>query len=224
MKLADILQYLETISGNIHFNYLDIVFIIIISAFSIYGLIRGFVKEIVSIISIVLGFYIALYWYEEAARYLAGFKNQNLQNILGFILVFIVASLILSLLGKLVSLALKGIELGCINYLLGLVFGFVKGVFVVCVILMVLVYFQPHSNKVLAESQLAPTIISLTKTIAALAPPGLREQFTVKLDKLKKVWSHESAINALLKALPGQPAATSTNTIIPDSSKRKKSL
>ena len=71
MKLSDILHYLETISGNIHFNFLDIVIIIIISAFSIYGLIRGFVKEIVSIISIVLGLYIALHWYEEAARYLA---------------------------------------------------------------------------------------------------------------------------------------------------------
>lgn len=220
MKLSDILQYLETISGNIHFNYLDIVFIIIISAFSIYGLIRGFVKEIVSIISIVLGFYIALYWYEEAARYLAGFKNQNLQNILGFILVFIVASLILSLLGKLVSLALKGIELGCINYLLGLVFGFAKGVFVVCVILLVLVYFQPHSNKVLAESQLTPAIISLTKTIAAFSPSGLKEQFTVKFDELKKVWKQGSAINTLLKAPPGQPEATSTTTIIPDSSTR----
>jgi|GEM_PF-746778 len=220
MKLSDILHYFETISGNIHFNYLDIVFIIIISAFSIYGLIRGFVKEIVSIISIVLGFYIALYWYEEAARYLAGFKNQNLQNILGFILVFIVASLIVSLLGKLVSLALKGIELGCINYLLGLVIGFFKGVFVVCVFLLVLVYSQPYSNKVLAESQLTPAIISLTKTIAAFTPSGLKEQFTVKFDELKKVWNKGPAINTLLKAQPGQPAATSTTTMVPESSER----
>jgi membrane protein required for colicin V production len=205
-------------------NFLDIVLFIIIFALSIYGLIRGFVKEIVSIISIVLGLNIALHWYEEAARYLTYLNNQNQQNILGFIIVFIGVSLLLSILGKLVSIVLKGIKLGCLDHLLGLVLGFVKGVVVACAMLLVLVSFLPPSNKVLAESQLAPTIISLTKTIAALAPPGLREQFTVKLDKLKKVWSHESAINTLLKALPGQPAATSTTTIIPDSSKRKKSL
>jgi membrane protein required for colicin V production len=220
MKFIDILHYLETISANIHFNFLDIVIIIIISAFSIYGLIRGFVKEIVSIISIVLGFYIALHWHEEAARYLAGFKNQNLQNILGFIIVFIVASLILSLLGKLVSLTLKGIDLGCIDHLLGLVFGFAKGVFVVCVILLVLVSFLPPSNKVLAKSQLTPAIITLTKTIAAFSPSGLKNQFTVKFDGLKNVWKQGSIINTLLKSPPGQPAATSTTTIFPDSSER----
>lgn len=220
MKLFDVLHYFETISGNIHLNLLDIVIIIIISTFSIFGLIRGFVKEIVSIISIVLGFYIALHWYEEAARYFTVLKNQNLQNILGFIIVFIVVSLILGLLGKLVSLPLKGIDLGCIDHLLGLVFGFVKGVVVVCAILLVLVSFMPPSNKVLAKSQLTPTIISLTKTIAAFSSPRLKEQFTVKLDALKKVWGQGSVINTLLKTLPGQPAATSTTTIIPDSSKR----
>ena len=217
MNLSDILHYLETISANIHFNFLDIFIIIIISAFSIYGLIRGFVKEIVSIISIVLGFYIALYWHEEAARYLAGFKNQNLQNILAFIIVFIVASLILTLLGKLLSLALKGIDLGCINYLLGFVFGFVKGVVVVCVIFLALASFLPPSSKVLAESQLTPAIISLTKTIAASSPSSLKERFTVKLDVLKKVWCQGSVIDTLIKDMPGQPAATSTTTIIPDS-------
>jgi len=220
MKLSDILQYLETISGNIHLNYLDIVFITIISAFSIFGLIRGFIKEIVSIISIVLGLYIAIHWYGEAARYLTFLKDQNLQDILGFIIVFIGVSLILSLLGKLVSLALKGIDLGCIDHLLGLVFGFVKGVVVVCAILLVLVSFLPPSNKRLAESQLTPDIISLTKAIAAFSPPSLKERFTVKLDELKKVWRQGSTINTFLKALTGQPAATSTTTIIPDSSKR----
>jgi membrane protein required for colicin V production len=220
MKLSDILQYLETISGNIHFNFLDIVIVIIIAAFSIYGLIRGFVKEIVSIIAIVLGLYSALHWYEEAARYLAGFKNQNLQNILGFIIVFIGVSLILGLLGKLVSLALRGIELGCIGHLLGLVFGFAKGVIVVCVILLVLVSFLPPSNKVLAKSQLTPAVISLTKSIAAFSPSGLKEQFTVKLGELKKVWRQGSTINTLLKTMPGQPAATSKTTIIPDNSTR----
>jgi membrane protein required for colicin V production len=220
MKLPDILHYLETISANIHFNLLDIFIIIIISAFSIYGLIRGFVKEIVSIISIVLGFYIALYWHEEAARYLAGFKNQNLQNILAFIIVFIVASLIVTLLGKLLSLALNGIDLGCINYLLGLVFGFVKGVFVVCVFLLALVSFLPYSNTLLANSQLTPAIISLTKTVADFSPANFKKQFTVKFDELKNVLKQASTINTLLKAPSGQPAAASTTTILSDSSER----
>ena len=200
-------------------NFLDIIILIIIFALSIYGLIRGFVKEIVSIISIVLGLSFALHWYEEAARYLAFLNNQNQQKILGFIIVFIGVSLLLSVLGKLMRLVLKGINLGCLDHLLGLVVGFVKGVVVACAILLVLVSFLPPSNKVLAGSQLAPTIISLTKTIAALAPPGLKEQFTVKLDKLKNVWSHGSVIDNLLKSLPGQSAATSTTTIIPERSK-----
>ena len=118
------------------------------------------------------------------------------------------------------NLALKDINLGCIDHLLGLVFGFIKGVVVVCAILLVLVSFLPPSNKVLAKSQLTPDIISLTKAIAAFSPPSLKGQFTVKLDELKKVWRQESLINTFLKALPGQPAATSTTTIIPDSSKR----
>ena len=220
MKLFDVLHYLETISGNIHLNFLDIVIITIIFAFSIYGLIRGFVKEIVSVISIVLGLYIATHWYGEAALYLTFLKDQNLQNILGFIIVFIGGSLLLSLLGKLVSLALKDINLGYINHLLGLVFGFVKGVVVVCVIFLALASFLPPSNKVLAESQLTPAIISLTKTIAASAPSSLKEQFTVKLDVLKKFWGQGSVIDTLIKDMPGQPAATSTTTIIPNSSKR----
>jgi membrane protein required for colicin V production len=220
MKLSDILNYLETLSGNIHFNFLDIVFIIIISGFSLYGLIRGFVKELVSIISILLGLCIALYWYEEAARYLTFLRDQNLQNILGFITVFIGMSLIFGLLGKLANLALMGIETGCMGHLLGFVFGFVKGVAVVCVILLVLVSFLPPSNKRLSGSQLSPAIISLTKTLAALAPTGLTERFAVKLDELKKVWSRGSPINTVPKADPGQPASTSTTTIIHHSGMR----
>ena len=221
MIFSDILHYLEIISGNIHLNYLDIVFITIISAFSIFGLIRGFVKEIISIISIVLGLYIAIHWHEEAARYLTFLKDQNLQDILGFIIVFIGVSLLLSLLGKLVSLALENIDLGCIDHPLGFVFGFVKGVVVVCVIFLALASFLPPSSKVLAESQLTPAIISLTKTIAASAPSSIKEQFTMKLDVLKKVWCQGSVIDTLIKDMPGQPAATSTTTIIPDSKRYK---
>jgi membrane protein required for colicin V production len=202
-------------------NFLDIVLFIIIFALSIYGLIRGFVKEIVSIISIVLGLNIALHWYEEAARYLSFLNNQNQQNILGFIIVFIGVSLLLSILGKLVSLVLKSINLGCLDHLLGLVLGFVKGVVVACVILLVLVSFLPPSNKVLAGSQLAPSIISITKTIVVLAPSGFKEQFMVNLDKLHKVWGNGSGINTLLKALREQFTATPTTTINPDNSKRK---
>jgi membrane protein required for colicin V production len=216
MNLSDFLHYLETMSGNIHFNYLDIVFFIIIAAFSIFGLVRGFVKGIVSIIAVVLGLYIAIHWYGEAARYLTGFKDQDLQDILGFMIVFIGVSLILGLLGKLLSLALGDIELGCIDHVLGLVFGFIKGVVVVCVILLVLASFLPPSNKVLAKSQLTPTIISLTKTIAASAPSSLKEQFTVKFDVFKKVWCQGSVIDTLVKDMWGQHAATSTTTIIPD--------
>lgn len=224
MKLFDAFHYLEenwaAFLGTIHANVLDIVFFIIISAFAIFGLIRGFVKEIVSIIAIVLGLYIAIQWHEEVARYLTILKDKKLQDILGFIIVFIGASLLLSLLGKLMSLALDDIDLGCIDHLLGFVFGFIKGVAVVCVILLALASFLPPSNKMLAESQLTSAIISLTKTIAASAPSSLKEQFTVKLDVLKKVWGQGSVIDTLIKDMPGQAAATSTTTIIFHSSKR----
>jgi membrane protein required for colicin V production len=103
----------------------------------IMGLIRGFVREALSLAAWIVAFFAARSLSPLVASYIHGVGQEGLRQmaaaVIIFILVLVLAQLLASLLGKLVSLA----GLGGLNRFLGMVFG--AGRAVVVLVLLTLV-------------------------------------------------------------------------------------
>lgn len=109
-------------------NILDIVFLVCLVPAVIQGLRKGFIAQVVAIISLILGGWIAYHFSSAATRWLGQWIEVSgpAMDIISFILIFAIVVTILFLLGKVLETSIKIIMLGWLNRLLGLIFALVK--------------------------------------------------------------------------------------------------
>ena len=102
---------------------------------SIYGLYRGFIKEVLSLTGLVLSFYLASNFDNSLANIVPIENKSDFLIISPFILIFVSTLILTSLLIKLVSKVLKLVGLSILNRFFGFVFGMARGLMIVLVIL-----------------------------------------------------------------------------------------
>lgn len=118
-------------------NTLDIILIIPIA----YGIFRGYraglVKEVSSIVGVILAIYCSRYFSMPLSDMLVDKfdLSQSLANPIAYSLVFIAVMILVSLLSKMISTIVKAIMLGFVNRVLGAIFGAVKYLLILSVIL-----------------------------------------------------------------------------------------
>ncbi len=173
-------------------NTLDIIFLILIGASVLYSLIRGLVREVFSFLAMILGFCGASYGYLAiASRLRRWVENETLAQVFGFVLLFILLALAITLLGRALSRFVKKTNLSLGDHLGGGAFGFLKAIFLVAVILLVLTAFLPPRSKVLLESKVSPHILTIARQLSFLVPEKLRALYTARERELKKYWASE---------------------------------
>jgi len=118
---------------------LDIIILICFIPALVRGIQKGFVEQLVGIISIVLGAWLAFKFSQPLGAWLTQFINLDAQllQILSFILVVILAILLLHLVGRLITGTLKLVSLGWLNRLLGVVFALLKAALVIGLIIFI---------------------------------------------------------------------------------------
>jgi membrane protein required for colicin V production len=108
----------------------------IISISTIVSLIRGFVKEALSLLCWVVAFVIARSFYTHLATLFDGIiSTPSLRLLAAFVLLFVVALIIGALINHLISAIVKSTGLTGTDRMLGMVFGLVRGVILVVVII-----------------------------------------------------------------------------------------
>ncbi|MES2366679.1 MAG: CvpA family protein [Pseudomonadota bacterium] len=116
----------------------DFVVIAIIVLSVLIGLMRGAVKEILSLAAWVLAFLAAKAFATTAAGIMPHFiSNPALRYLAGFLLIFIVVMALAMLLSLLLSESLKALGLGPIDRILGVAFGFLRGVVIVTILVLI---------------------------------------------------------------------------------------
>lgn len=117
-------------------NSLDLYILFPILAGFVYGLFRGFIREVISLASIILGIFCAKIFNGLVAGFLAGFFEISLKSAqpLAFVLIFIVVAIILKILGKIMHNTLKMMSLGIFNSILGGLLGGVKWLLIVSIL------------------------------------------------------------------------------------------
>jgi membrane protein required for colicin V production len=140
------------------FNWADWTIVAIIGVSCAFSLLRGFVKEALSLAAWLLATFVAIAFHERLAVVLARWiQTPSLQLILAFAALFVGTLLLGALLNKLLGTLVAASGLGGIDRLLGTVFGLARGLLIVMAIVIWLPMAMPvKSDPWWSESALIP--------------------------------------------------------------------
>ena len=170
-------------------NPFDMLATAILAFCVIRGIFRGLIKEMSSIVGVLSGYYAAYTYYPEIAKLLSRWlTNSAYVNILSFLVLFCVVFLVVSTLGVVIKYALNIAFLGWFDRICGSLFGAVKGILIVAVLVVIFTAFLPQGSSFIKNSQLAPHIVMVSEKLVKFVSRDLKQQFTSKIEHIKKSW------------------------------------
>ena len=169
-------------------NFIDIIIVILVLLAAFKGFSNGLIKELISLISLIAGIYVASYF----SVYIEQQLNDNFPKIkeynaiISFAVVFTTIYLSLKLAGVIIHKFVKIIQLNLINKTLGLLFGSIKSILIIAYILLEFNHLEQSFSPIIPKnhkegSKLYPLIVEIIPTISPIAKE--------KIKHLKKVES-----------------------------------
>ena len=136
-------------------NFIDIIIIILVLLAAFKGFSRGIIKELISLISLIAGVYIASHFSVYVEKHLNNNfpKIEEYNTIISFILVFLIIYLSLKLAGVIINKFVKIIQLNLINKILGLLFGASKAILIIAFILFELNHLEQSFSTIISKNQ-----------------------------------------------------------------------
>ncbi|MDD5542095.1 MAG: CvpA family protein [Acidobacteriia bacterium] len=176
------------------FNTLDVVVVVLILYSIVQGIFRGVTRQIISLGALVVGLFLAGWYYQKAATLLLPYvRHWELAAFLGFIAIFIAVKLVGAAVGFVVGKLVSAADLKWFDRVIGGAFGFVKGFLLSSVLFLGLLAF-PFQLKWVNNAATAPYLIDGAKFIAAVTPPEVKARFEEGIDRLRKIWQNSSKI------------------------------
>jgi membrane protein required for colicin V production len=119
-------------------NILDIIILICFIPALVQGLRKGFIAQVIAIISILAGVFLSFQFSTRVSGWMAQYieGSEQVMKIVAFALILIAAIAALTALGKLLEGMLKIVMLGWLNKLLGVLFSFLKCGLIVGLVIM----------------------------------------------------------------------------------------
>lgn len=166
-------------------NWLDIVLAIPLLWFMYKGFRNGLIMELASLAALILGIFIALHFSIYAEEYLR--ENFEIADkylyIISFAITFIIVAVLLFLAGKIIHKLVSIIALGFLNRIAGGVFGFLKAVLVLSVILHFLNKFDTNSSILKKDVKEKSHLYKPIESIVPMIFPWIDKNKNGRLDK-----------------------------------------
>ncbi|MTI42333.1 membrane protein required for colicin V production [Roseibium hamelinense] len=178
---------------------LDGILLVIMLISAVLAMIRGFVREVLSIASWVAAAAAAFFLYERVLPYAKQYINHDLVALgVSVAAVFLVTLLVVSYITMRISDFVLDSRIGALDRTLGFVFGAVRGLLLVVVAMMFFNWFvqpQQQPNWVL-EAKSRPVLISIGERLVSMLPEDPEEEI---MDRLRGVGQEQDT-----NAAPGE--------------------
>jgi membrane protein required for colicin V production len=113
----------------------DYAVLIIIGLSIIFSVMRGMVREVLAILGWVAAFYVGRTYTDQILPMIpVDIPTESLRVLAAFLVLFLATLLLASLLGIALSAIIRKVGLGWLNRLLGAMFGVIRGLLIVCVL------------------------------------------------------------------------------------------
>lgn len=159
-------------------NWLDIVIIVALIIPTFIGMIIGLIQTVLFLAGIIFGVILASNFYSQLAPVLTFVSDRNMANIVAFIIILGVVTLLAIIVSILLRAILKAISLGWLDRVGGAFLGFVTSVIFISAILAIIVKFFGQGP--VTESLIAGILLDKFPIVLGLLPSdfeGIRNFF-----------------------------------------------
>jgi membrane protein required for colicin V production len=157
------------------FNWLDILLLVIIAITVIIGALRGFVRQIIGLLAVILGLILAIKYYPYGKVVFTFLRNEVLAQLFGFFLIFVIVLSVGWVINILLAKAVRG-PFKSLNHFMGAGLGLIKGI-LICVVVVFGFLVFPVNTRILEESILTPYCMEIADTAYDLIPQELKDKF-----------------------------------------------
>ena len=172
-------------------TFLDYFVLTVVIISTALGALKGILKGALSLVSMVVGLFAAIYFYGFAAIIFKSFvSTERSANLLGFIFVFVLFIIAGSLISGKLRGALKRAKLDWLDQALGASFGFIRA-WLFCSVLYLALTAFPVRLEAVQKATFAPLLLEGTRIISYLASPELREKFFSGYKTVKDLWEQK---------------------------------
>lgn len=156
-------------------NWIDFVFIALIAVSGLISLYRGFVREIFSVITWVAAIWVGIRFAGDAAAYLpAALSDETLRLGVAFAVLFILVLIVGGISGIVATRLVRGTGLTGTDRSLGVVFGLLRGVLIVAVLVFVASLTLVPEEAWWQESRLVPEFERIVDWVLNLLPESIQ--------------------------------------------------
>jgi membrane protein required for colicin V production len=169
-------------------NFLDYFVLTVVIISTVFGALKGILKGIFSLASMLVGLLAATWFYEYTAVLFKGFvATERSANLLGFIFVFLLFIIGGSFLSRKLRGALKRAKLDWVDHALGATFGFLRA-WLFCSVLYLALTAFPVRLEAVEKATFAPFLLEGTRVVSYLTSSELREKFFAGYKSVKELW------------------------------------
>jgi membrane protein required for colicin V production len=158
------------------------------------GMAQGLFRTVCSLVGLILGIALACWNYARAAAVFKPIVRVDaVADAIGFLLIAVVVMFVANVIGILLSRMFNWMGLGCIDVLGGAIVGFVQGVLLVTICILVTVAFFPRTQW-LTQATLPKEFFGALHLSADVTPGELKGRVLDGLKSLKHdtpQWMHE---------------------------------
>ena len=134
-------------------NILDIILLILILAAAVSGFTKGFFVELASVVALVLGIWIGIA--------LSGIVQGGLSKVLSwspgglkvmaFVIIFLIVVIVVHLIANIFERGIKAIALGIFSRFAGAIFGAIKAVFILSIMMLVITKIEYYTTTIIPD-------------------------------------------------------------------------